>query len=177
MKNNVKNITTTAMCIAIGVILPMTVHFIPNAGSILLPMHISILICGLVCGWKYGMVAGIVTPIISSALTGMPPAGYLPGMVIELGGYGLVSGIMINRVNSKNRLLNIYLSLIIAMFSGRLVMGIVNALIFRIGNYGFQIWISTAFITALPGIIIQLILIPSIIMLLEKVKVIGMENA
>lgn len=177
MKNNVKNITTTAMCIAIGVILPMTVHFIPNAGSILLPMHISILICGLVCGWKYGMTAGIVTPIISSALTGMPPAGYLPVMVIELGVYGIVSGIMINRVNSKNRLLNIYLSLIIAMISGRLVMGIVNALIFRIGNYGLQIWISAAFITALPGIIIQLILIPSIIMLLEKVKVIGMENA
>ena len=177
MKNNVKKITTAAMCIAIGVVLPMAIHFIPNGGSILLPMHVPILICGMICGWKYGMTAGILTPIISSSLTGMPPAGYLPVMIIELAVYGLVSGLVIGKVKSRSRAADLYLTLITAMISGRIVMGIANALIFRIGNYGLQIWIGSAFVTALPGIIIQLLLIPAIVMLLEKAKVIGVENA
>lgn len=176
MENNARKITTTAMCIAIGVVLPMAIHFIPNGGSIILPMHIPVLICGLICGWKCGMIVGILTPTISSLLTGMPVAGYLPVMIVELAVYGVVSGVIIKRVNTKNKLSNLYLSLIIAMISGRIAMGIMNALIFKIGSYGLGIWVSTAFITALPGIIIQLLLIPSIVMLLEKVKVISMEN-
>lgn len=174
-KNIVKKIIITAMCIAIGVALPMVFHFIPNAGSIFLPMHISILICGLVCGWKYGLICGILTPCLSSILTGMPPMTYLPGMVCELAVYGTVTALIINKVKTKSRFLNLYIALIVAMVSGRIVMGILNALIFQGGSYAFNIWIAASFVTALPGIIIQIAFIPTIVIALEKAKLINLE--
>ena len=78
---NTKKMVITALCMAIGIILPITLHAIPNAGSILLPMHIPVLLCGLICGPVYGVICGVMTPFLSSLLTGMPPAAYLPSMI------------------------------------------------------------------------------------------------
>ena len=57
MKSTTKKLVSCALCIAIGVLLPMAFHVIPNAGSIFLPMHIPVLICGLFCGTpiRFGM--------------------------------------------------------------------------------------------------------------------------
>ena len=90
-KNHVKNLVTAAMCVALGIILPMAFHTIQNAGSIFLPMHIPVLICGLACGWQYGLLCGVLTPLLSSLLTGMPPAAILPAMLCELAVYGLLT--------------------------------------------------------------------------------------
>ncbi len=158
----------TAMCVAIGIILPMAMHTIPNAGRVFLPMHIPVLICGLACGWKYGLMCGILTPFLSSVLTGMPPMGYLPSMLCELAVYGLVSGIIIHVIHRKSRYINLYIALITAMIAGRITMGVLNALIFQAGNYAFNVWIAGSFVTAIPGIVIQLLLIPTIVLGLEK---------
>ncbi|HBN82057.1 MAG TPA: ECF transporter S component, partial [Ruminococcaceae bacterium] len=82
--NQTKKLTAAGMCIALGIVLPIAFHAIPNAGSILLPMHIPVLLCGLLCGWPYGLACGVLSPLLSSLLTGMPPAAYLPSMVCEL---------------------------------------------------------------------------------------------
>ena len=73
-KFGLKNYVIAALCVALCVVLPMAFHAIPNAGSILLPMHIPVLLCGLLCGWPLGLVCGLVGPLLSSVLTGMPPA-------------------------------------------------------------------------------------------------------
>jgi niacin transporter len=167
-----KKIIYTALCMALGVVLPIAVHSVPNAGSVLLPMHIPVLLCGLICGWPFGLLCGAVTPVLSSLITGMPPMAYVPSMAIELAVYGFVSGLLINIIKTKKQTANIYITLIIAMIAGRLAYGTVNALIFRVGNYSMQIWITSAFITSLPGIIIQLVLIPIIILALQKANLI-----
>lgn len=171
-----KDMSITAMCIAIGLVLPMAFHTIPNAGSIFLPMHIPVLICGLICGWKYGLICGILTPCLSSILTGMPPAAYLPSMLCELAVYGLVAGIMADTLKIKNLYLKIYCALITAMISGRVVMGIMNALIFRAGSYKFSVWIAASFITSLPGIVIQVLLIPAVIVGLQKANLVNLSE-
>ena len=81
----VKKIVLTALFTALCVVLPMAFHSIPNAGSIFLPMHIPVLLCGLVCGWAYGGLCGLVGPLLSSVMTSMPPAAVLPGMMVEIG--------------------------------------------------------------------------------------------
>ncbi|MHC1747671.1 MAG: ECF transporter S component [Cellulosilyticaceae bacterium] len=167
-KQTTKQMIITALCIAMGLILPMAFHSIPNAGKIFLPMHIPVLICGLACGWQYGLICGVLTPFLSSILTGMPPIAYLPSMLCELAVYGLVSGILIHLIHTKKQYLDLYISLIIAMVAGRITMGMLNALIFQAGNYKFNLWITGAFVTALPGIIIQLLIIPTIIFALKK---------
>ena len=164
----VKKSIITAACIALCVILPMAFHAIPNAGSIYCPMHIPVLLCGLVCGAPFGLLCGIAGPVVSSLLTQMPPAAFLPGMVIELAAYGVIAGAMMSLVHTKKIQLDLYISLVTALVLGRVVAGIAQALIFSAGSYSLAVWATGYFVTALPGLVIQLVLIPAVVFALEK---------
>lgn len=158
-----KNIVFTALCIAIGLILLRVVNMIPIAypGSVLLPMHIPVLICGFLCGWRYGMVSGLILPILASSLTSMPPLfPTAVSMSVELATYGLLTGLVYQFTNGK-----VFISLISAMIGGRIVMGLANSFLFNLADntYSITLFISGAILTALPGIIIQLIIIPILI--------------
>ncbi|MFV0351458.1 MAG: ECF transporter S component [Oscillospiraceae bacterium] len=167
-----KKLVITALCIALGVVLPFAFHSIPNAGSVMLPMHIPVLLSGLLCGPLYGLAAGLLTPLLSSLITGMPPVAYLPSMLCELAVYGLVAGLLIHFIKTKSSIANIYTALIGAMMCGRLVYGLLNAVIFRAGEYSMVVWLTSAFVTSLPGIIIQLVVIPLIVIALRKAKLV-----
>ncbi len=167
-----KRIVIAGLCVALGVVLPVAVHSIPNAGNILLPMHIPVLLCGLICGPWHGLGCGILTPVVSGIITGMPSPAYLPPMTAELAAYGLISGLCIRLIKGKNDTARVYCALIAAMIAGRIAYGMMNALIFRAGEYSMELWLSGTFITAAPGILVQLIVIPIIILALKKAKVI-----
>lgn len=169
--DSIRRLVMTALCVALGVVLPQTMHAIPNAGSVLLPMHIPVLLCGLTCGWPYGLVCGVLAPVMSHLITGMPPAALLSAMICELAAYGLISGLAAKYIRTGRRTLDIYVQLIAAMLIGRVVYGVVNALVFRAGAYSMEIFLTAAFVTALPGILLQLVLLPALILILEKAKV------
>ena len=175
--SNVKKSIITAMCIALCVVLPLAFHFIQNAGSIFSPMHLPVLLCGLICGWYFGLLCGILGPLLSSVLTGMPPVAYLPNMIIELAVYGLVTGIMMQVLHTKKTYADLYISLIVSLISGRIIAGITQALIFAKGSYSIKIWATSYFVTCLPGVIIQLLLIPTIFLALEKANLIPVRYA
>ena len=170
-----KDLIIAGLCLALAIVLPIAFHSIPDAGIIFLPMHIPVLLCGLICGPVYGLACGILAPLISSFATGMPPAPVLPGMLCELAVYGLVAGLLIRFVKTKYQTANIYLSLIGAMICGRAVAGVLNALIFRAGDYSMQLWLTGSFVTAIPGIGIQIVLIPLIVLTLRKAKLIDLH--
>ena len=165
--SHIKRLTITALCVALCVVLPMAFHVIPNAGSVMLPMHIPVLLCGLVCGWQHGLLCGILGPLVSSLVTGMPPAAILPGMMVECGMYGCVGGLLMERIRTGSLYADLYLSLPVAMLAGRVISGIVKALILTPG-LSFTAWATASFVTALPGISIQLILIPTLIVALTR---------
>ena len=167
-----KKSVLTAVFIALCVVLPMAFHSIQNAGSIFLPMHIPVLLCGLICGWQYGFITGIAGPVLSSLFTGMPPMAYLPSMIVELSVYGLVTGLMMKFVHTKNLYADLYISLISALMTGRIVAGIARALIFARGSYSMAAWATSYFVTGLPGIIIQLAIIPTLIFAIQKARLI-----
>ena len=173
--SSIKKMIVSALFIALGIILPVAFHSIPNAGGIFLPMHIPVLLCGIICGFPYGLACGVFTPLLSSLLTGMPPAAILPSMLCELAVYGTVSSLLLRIDHVKNTYAKIYFALIGAMLSGRIVYGVLNALIFKAGNYSMQMWTATAFVTALPGVFIQILLIPAIIITLQKAKLIELD--
>ncbi|MBQ9158465.1 MAG: ECF transporter S component [Erysipelotrichaceae bacterium] len=166
--NNTKKLVLTALFAAIGVVLPQAFHMIPNAGSVILPMHIPVLIAGFLVGPVYGLACGIITPLLSHLFFSMPPAPVLPGMLCELAVYGLMSGLLNKAIKMENQLAKAYVVLIGAMLCGRITYGILNALIFRAGSYSMQAWLSAAFVTAIPGIIIQLLLIPILVIRLRR---------
>ena len=73
MKQTTKNITLSAMFLALGMVLPFLTGQIPQIGSMLLPMHIPVFLCGLICGWQYGAIIGFILPFLRYAAFGMPP--------------------------------------------------------------------------------------------------------
>lgn len=176
MKNkfSIKNMTLTAVCIALCVVLPIAFHSIPDAGSVFLPMHIPVLICGMICGWPFGFLCGLMGPLLSSALTGMPPIAMLPAMMVECGVYGLVSGLMLKFVHTKHTFGDLYIALVTAMVAGRVLSGIAKALIFTPGM-SLSAWVTASFVTALPGILIQLVFLPSVVFALMKARIIPLR--
>ena len=168
----VKRAVITALCIALCVVLPMAFHAVKNAGNIISPMHIPVLLCGLICGWPFGLLCGIAGPVLSALFTGMPSMAFLPPMIIELAAYGLVAGFMMQMVHTKNTYADLYLSLVVAMIAGRIIAGFARGFIFTAGKYSLQAWAAGYFVTALPGIAIQLVLIPSLVFVLMKAHLI-----
>ena len=162
-----RKMTLTAVCMALCVVLPIAFHMVPNAGPIFLPMHIPVLLCGLVCGWPYGMLCGLLGPLLSSVLTGMPMAPVLPSMMVECAAYGAVAGGMMKLVHTSSAYGDLYVSLPTAMLAGRFLAGITKALVFAPGT-GLRAWVMASFVTALPGIVIQLAALPTLAVLLSK---------
>ncbi|WP_102398685.1 ECF transporter S component [Haloimpatiens massiliensis] len=166
MNSKTNNMIKVAIFIAIGLILPYFFHMVGMAGPVFLPMHIPVLLCGMVLGWKYGIVVGFITPLLNSFLTGMPPL-FPTGisMACELAAYGFLSGYLY-----KKKRLNIMFALVLSMFGGRLISGIMNYILLTAkgNNFVFKAFLTGAFVKGFIGIIIQLILIPVVVKALEK---------
>ena len=171
-KNQTRNLVFTALCTALCVVLPLAFHAVPNAGSILSPIHIPVLLCGLICGPLWGAACGIAGPLLSSVITSMPQMAYLPPMLVECAVYGLCTGILMRIVRTGRLYGDLYISLTAAMLAGRIVAGVARALIFAAGAYSFSVWATAYFVTALPGIVIHLALIPSLVVALQAARLI-----
>lgn len=170
MKRTVKSLTLAAMFLAIGMVLPFLTGQIPQIGNMLLPMHIPVILCGLICGWQYGAAVGFVLPLLRSAIFGTPL--FFPtatAMAFELMTYGLVVGLLYG-ISRWQCVIALYRCLIIAMIAGRAVWGIVQFIQVGVFGDGFtlQAFMAGAFLNAIPGIILQLILIPAIMIALDR---------
>jgi thiamine transporter ThiT len=158
--SQVKRSVFTAVCIALCVVLPMAFHAVPRGGNIFSPMHIPVFLAGLICGGGYGLLTGILGPLLSTLITGMPAFGFMPVMIVELAAYGLFSGIAFHFIRTGHVYGDLYGSLLTAMIVGRIIAGCARALIFAPGKFTMAAWISGYFVGTLPGIILQLVVIP-----------------
>ena len=114
----IRKLTYSALFLALCLVLPFLTGQIPNIGSMLSPMHIPVLLCGMVCGWPWGLLVGFIAPIMRSLLFGMPPMFPTAiSMAFELAAYGAISGILYKVLPKKPTYT--YLSLIVAMIGGR----------------------------------------------------------
>lgn len=169
-----KNLVLTAMFLAIGLVLPFLTGQIPEIGSMLLPMHIPVFLCCYICSWKHGMALGFILPLMRSMVFHMPTL--YPGaiaMAFEMAAYGLVAGYIFYKSKYKCTKA-LYKSMIISMLAGRVVWGIAQVILLGLGGsaFTFSAFIAGAFAKALPGIIIQLILIPAVMVALGRAKLV-----
>ena len=175
---NIQKLVLSAMFLAIGHILPFFTGQIPQIGKMLLPMHIPVLLCGLVCGWQYGMIVGFVLPIMRSMLFGMPlmfPDAV--SMAFELAAYGSIVGYLFCHARWQC-IVSLYRCMLIAMLGGRMVWGIVTMFCLGIGAESFtiQAFLAGAFFNAIPGIILQLVLVPAIMLALDRTHLVPFRN-
>lgn len=172
-KLSTRNLVMSGLFIALGLVLPFLTAQIPSIGSRLLPMHIPVLLCGFVCGWPYGLIVGLIVPILRSMLFGMPPMfPTAVAMAFELATYGCMSGLLYKLLPKKNAY--ILVSLIISMICGRIIWGVVSFFIYGLSGTAFTwgLFMVGAFLNAIPGIAIQIIIIPIIIIALSRAKLI-----
>ena len=171
-RNEIKKITLSAMFLALAFVMPFLTGPIPQIGSMLCPMHIPVLLCGFFCGAPWGLGVGFIAPILRSFTLGMPymfPTAFC--MAFELAAYGFVAGWLHKKLTMKKS--NVYLSLLGAMIVGRLVWGVVMfaCMGFDVSVFGFQAFLAGAVLNAVPGIVLQIVLVPIIVITLEKVVV------
>lgn len=158
-----------ALFLALCTALPQLFHLV-GLGSPFSPMHIPVILCGLVCGGLYGGICGIIGPVISSLTFSMPDTASLIPMIPELMLYGLVSGLLAQYLPIQNTAAKTYASMLPSMLLGRIAAGVTRYFLFVGQGKGYVIsmWLTSHFVKSFPGIILQLILIPALIMVLKK---------
>ena len=167
--NRIQRLVLAAICLALCMVLPFLTGQIPEIGSMLSPMHIPVLLCGVIAGPFWAAAIGLIAPVLRFALFGMPPLFPVGiAMCFELAVYGAVSGLLYSQLSKKT--VNIYISLISAMLLGRIVWGVVQLLLSGVTGTAFTwaAFIAGAFTSAIPGIILHIALIPVIVMALQR---------
>lgn len=169
--NHIRKLAYSSLCLALAMVLPFLTGQIPEIGNMLCPMHIPAFLCGFLCGPAWGLAVGFLSPLLRFLLFSMPPI-YPKGiaMAFELATYGMVSGLLYRRLPTN--LKSIYTALISAMIAGRMVWGIVQVILAGLAGtaFPFAAFLSGAVTTAIPGIILQLILLPALITAINKAK-------
>lgn len=168
------DIIAAGVCLALCMVLPFVTGQIPKFGSMLCPMHIPVLIAGFVCGPWLAMLVGALAPILRFFIFSMPPL--MPvglAMCLELASYGLIAGLLYSQLPKKT--VNIYVSLIIAMIIGRIVWG--GSMMLIMGYMGakftYPMFMSAAFTNAIPGMILHIVMIPAVVVALDKFNLIN----
>jgi len=155
--------------LALSIILPRFISPIPEIGQRLLPMHIPVLLCGFFCGWKYGLIVGVLAPLLKTLFPPGPPLFPIAiAMSFELGTYGFMTAFLHHLFPKKH--FYTYITLICAMIVGRIIYGLVMTGLLSIDgkSYTISLFISSTVILAIPGIILQLLLIPTLVISLSR---------
>ena len=165
----IRRLTYAALYLAIAMVLPFITGQIPEIGSALCPMHIPALLCGFMCGWPWGMAVGFIAPLLRSVVFGMP--ALFPGavaMAFELAVYGGLAGFLRRRLPRKKGFT--WAVLILSMIAGRIVWGAVRVVLAGLSGSSFTwaLFLAGAFTNAVPGIILQLVLIPVLVIAMES---------
>ena len=177
-KEEIHKLILSALLMALGLVLPFFTGQIPQVGNMLLPMHLPVLVCGLVCGWKYGLAVGWILPLLRSLLFGMPvlfPKAL--AMAFELAAYGALSGLFYGRSRWKC-IVSLYRALAAAMIGGRMVWGGVMVVLMGMTGRSFtwKLFLFEAFFNAIPGILLQLLFIPGLMLALGRTGMVPMHR-
>ena len=173
LKHSTVHMIIAALCLALCLVLPFLTGGIPEIGKMLLPMHLGVFICAYVSDYKWATVVGFIAPLMRSFLFGTPylyPTAI--AMAFELACYGFVAGFLNQKLKAST--IDVYISLLSAMVAGRIVSGLMNMILYGLkGNtYSWSLFIGASFLNAIPGIILQLIVVPLLVISLRKARVI-----
>lgn len=164
-KQSTRHLVLAGLFLALGLLLPFLTAQNPALGSRLLPMHLPVMLCGFVLGGPWGLVVGLVTPLLRSLLFGMPPMfPTAAAMAFELAAYGFLTGELYRRIR------RIYPALLLAMLGGRIIWGAASIVPYGLSGSAFswQMFTAGAFINAVPGIVFQVIVVPLIVLALQR---------
>lgn len=174
-RRHIRRMVFSAMFLAMAMLLPFLTGQIPQIGGMLCPMHLPVLLCGFVCGPLWGGTVGLVCPLLRHMFFGMPPMLTALTMTFELCAYGVLAGVfhrIFRKMFGEKSMLAVYAALVLAMIGGRIVWGLASSVLMLAGQTQFSVvaFFAGGFVQAWPGILLQLVLIPPLHRLFEKLK-------
>lgn len=168
-----RRLIASAICLALALVLPFLTGQMQQFGNMLCPMHIPVLLCGILCGWPWGVAVGFIAPLLRFALFGAPviyPIGL--AMAFELATYGFSAGLSYKLLPKTPGL--VYAALLCGMIDGRIVWGLARYIMAGLGGseFPFSAFLAGAVTNAIPGILLQILLIPPIVLTLKKANLV-----
>ncbi|MBQ4151027.1 MAG: ECF transporter S component [Clostridia bacterium] len=168
--NHIKKLVYGALCLALALYLPFMTAQNYILGQTLCLMHIPALLCGFICGWHYGAIVGFIAPLLRYSIFAAPPMPTALTMAFELAAYGCLAAVFYKAFPKKTAY--IYASLVLAMLGGRIVLCVASIAAYGVFNtpFTFTAFLNGAFVTALPGIVLHILIIPPIVYALKKAR-------
>jgi hypothetical protein len=168
---DVRSYIFTAVFVSLSAAAPWLFHQFNLAGATFLPMFFFIFIAGLIFGWRAGLVVGGLTPLLSYGISGMPLLTILPQVVIEAAVFGLVAGLLREKLNLRFfwALLGAMSAGFMALFVFVLARSFFDTVCNPLGASGSPysvVW--TTIKQGWPGLLIQLAIVPFISAFLAK---------
>jgi hypothetical protein len=140
---------------ALAILLPYACHQFALAGKVFLPMHFAVLTAAIVMGLRGGVAVALASPALSYALSGMPQVQSLIPTTVELATYAVVIDVAARRLRMP-----LVLSLVAAMVLGRFASIALASLVLQ--NTPLASQARKLFVIGIPGMLIQLALVPLI---------------
>ena len=171
MKTSTNQITLISLFLALCVIVPVIFHFI-GAGAMFLPMFLPILLAGFLIEFPFAILVGLLGPWISALITGMPPL-FPTALIMSVEGLTTVA-IVSYLYHKKN--LSFWICLISGIIMERVslvIMGFTFAPLLGLPGELFSLFKLTE---SLPGLLLQLILIPIILKMLWKFQILPKKS-
>lgn len=162
--------TISVLLVVMATALPQLTHALggAQAGSVYMPMYMPALLAGLLLGWQWGLAVGMLSPIVSFGFTSlvfdsaMPNLTRLPCMILEIGVFGLVPGLLGARARKIPALA--FPIVILGQLAGRTVYVIYNL----ISGRPFAELMSSVQ-TSILGLYLQAFIVPVIAIILIMV--------
>lgn len=81
--NRVRTYWVAALFVAGNILLPQLCHLIPQGGIRWLPIYFFTLVGACKYGWRVGLLTALASPLVNSALFGMPAVAGLPAILLK----------------------------------------------------------------------------------------------
>ncbi len=161
MKVSVKNLLVAAALLVLSVVLYKFFGGFTLFGGYLCVMEAPILLCGLLCGPVLGALAGAAAPIVCSLLFNSPTMNPdALAIAVEYIVFGVACGVLY-----KIMCQNVYISLILSMYLGRTAYGVMMRILV---DYSSESFLYDIIFCCIPGIVLEIVLLPLIAILLDK---------
>ncbi len=147
---------------AAALLLPIVFHAL-KLGHVFMPMYLPLVTLAFFANGGVAALTALLVPIISGAVTGMPPfyPPIAPVMSIELA----LLALLINWMRKKHSSMPVWLILFLALFAGRIIN---TALLYGAAialDIPAGIIAGIAFFSGWPGVILMMIVIPRLVAL------------
>jgi len=159
-----RHLVLNAMIMALGLTLPMAFHAV-GLGSKFTPMLLPLLLNGFLSPLGWAVLIGGLTPLVSSLTTGMPPLYPPVAVVMSVECMVLAATARFVYCATRGR---VWPAAVAAVVCGRAVSLSLSWLVASYLDLPQRLSVAASFVQGLPGIALQLSVVPLIVVLIHR---------